>query len=104
MQRLDVALKEQVRKWLYDWVVQVKAEAERQAPVRTGYLQSTVYAVVNEWAVEVGAKAVYSFFVEFVNRYMSAHPFLYPAVQWFLPELETYIIGAIERAKAEAGL
>jgi hypothetical protein len=35
---------------------------------------------------------------------MSAQPFLYPTIQEFLPELEMNIIGAIEQAKAEAGL
>ncbi len=104
MQRLDAALQEQVRKWLYDWSQRVAEQASRNAPVRTGYLQSTIYAMVQEWVAEIGAKAAYSYFVEFGTRYMAAHPFLYPAVQQFLPELETNIIGAIEQAKSEAGL
>jgi HK97 gp10 family phage protein len=103
MQKLDLALQEQVRNWLYDWAKRVQAEAERQAPVRTGYLQSTIYARAKDWAVEVGASTAYAYFVEFGTRYMRAHPFLYPAVQQFLPELESYIIAGLEQAKSEAG-
>ena len=104
MQRLDKAMQERVRAWLYDWAQRVVDEAKRNAPIRTGYLQSKIYAMSHEWVVEIGAGAAYSYFVEFGTRYMIAHPFLYPAVQAFLPELETNIIGAIEQAKAEAGL
>ena len=104
MQRLDKAMQEQVRRWLYDWAQRVVDEAKRNAPVRTGYLRSKIYAMAQEWVVEIGAGAAYSYFVEFGTRYMTAHPFLYPAIQEFLPELEINIIGAIEQAKAEAGL
>lgn len=104
MQRLDAALQERVRAWLYDWAQRVVAEAKRRAPVRTGYLRSQIYALMKELLVEIGAAATYSYFVEFGTRYMAAHPFLFPAIQEFLPELEINIIGAIEQAKAEAGL
>jgi HK97 gp10 family phage protein len=104
MRRLDKAMQEQVRNWLYDWAQRVASEAKRKVPVRTGYLQSTIYAMAKNWVVEVGAEAAYAYCVEFGTRYMRAQPYLYPAVQEFLPELETNIIGAIEQAKAEAGL
>lgn len=104
MQRLDKALQERVRAWLYDWAQRVVAEAKRIAPVHTGYLRSKIYAMAQQWVVEIGAGAAYSYFVEYGTRYMLAHPFLYPAVQAFLPELETNIIGVIEQAKVEAGL
>ena len=104
MQRLDLALQEQVRKWLYDWAQRVAEQASRNAPVRTGYLKSTIYAEIKDWVAEIGAKAAYSYFVEFGTRYMAAHSFIYPAVQQFLPELEFNILGAIEQAKSEAGL
>jgi HK97 gp10 family phage protein len=103
MQRLDKAMQERVRAWLYDWAQRVAAMANRNAPERTGYLKSKIYAMVQDWHVEIGAAALYSYFVEFGTRYMAAQPFLYPAVQEFLPELETNIIGAIEQAKVKAG-
>jgi HK97 gp10 family phage protein len=104
LQKFDKELQEQVRAWLYDWAQRLAAQAAKNAPVRTGYLQSTVYAVVKEWVAEVGATATYAYFVEMGTRYMRAQPFLYPAVQEFLPELEANIIGAIEQAKSSAGL
>jgi HK97 gp10 family phage protein len=104
LQRFDRALQEQIRAWLNDWAQRVATQAERNTPVRTGYLRSTIYAEVKEWVAAVGARAAYSYFVEFGTRYMMAQPFLYPAVQSFLPELETNIVGAIEQAKSEAGL
>lgn len=104
LQKFDKELQEQVRAWLYDWAQRLAAEAARNAPVRTGYLQSTVFAMVKDWVAQVGATAAYSYFVEFGTRYMMARPFLYPAVEKFLPELETNIIGAIEQAKNSAGL
>ena len=104
IQRFDVALQEKVREWLYNWAQRVASEANRRAPERTGYLKSTIYATVQELVALVGARAAYSYFVEFGTRYMVAQPFLFPAVQEYLPELETNIIGAIEQAKTEAGL
>ena len=104
VQKFDRALQEQVRDWLYDWAQRLAAQAARNVPVRTGYLRSTVYAEIKDWVAEVGAKATYAYFVEMGTRYMRAQPFLYPAVQEFLPELETNIIGAIEQAKTEAAL
>jgi HK97 gp10 family phage protein len=103
MQHLDKAVQERVRAWLYDWAQRVASEANRNAPERTGYLKSTIYAMVQDWVAEIGASAAYSYFVEFGTRYMMAQPFLYPAVQQLLPELEFNIIGAIEQAKAQAG-
>jgi HK97 gp10 family phage protein len=104
MQRLDVAMQKEVHGYLVSWVEAIKAEAQKLVPVRTGYLQSTIYAKVKEWVAEVGADATYAVFVEFGTRFMQAHPFLQPAIQTHLPELESIIVSAIEQAKVEAGL
>lgn len=101
IQKFDEKL-QQVRAWLYEWAQKVKTKAEQNAPVRTGYLKSTIYAQVKEWVVEIGAKATYAYFVEFGTRHMRANPFLCPAIQEFLPELEMNLVGAIEQAKREA--
>ena len=76
----------------------------RTVPVRTGYLQSTIYAKVHEWIINIGADATYALFVELGTKYMQAHPYLYPAIQKYLPQLESDVIAAIEQAKVEAGL
>ncbi len=104
LEKFDAAMQEKVRAWLYEWAQKVKAQAEANAPVRTGYLKSTIYAMVKAWVAEIGATAAYSYFVEFGTRYMQAHAFLYPALEQFLPELEMNIVGAIEQAKVEASV
>ncbi len=104
MSRLNSAMQNEVYRCLVSWAADVKAEAMRNAPVRTGYLRSTIYAHIKEWVAEVGAEATYASYVELGTRYMSARPFLYPAIEKYLPELESLIVAAIEAAKLEAGL
>ena len=67
-------------------------------------MQSTIYAKISEWVAEIGADATYALFVELGTKYMQAQPYLYPAVQQYLPELEAVIVSAVEQAKTEAGL
>lgn len=104
MAKLDSSLQNQVYRYLASWAADVKADASRNAPIRTGYLRSTIYAVVKDWVVSLGADASYAYFVEFGTRFMSAQPYMWPALEKYLPELEFNIIGAIEQAKSEAGL
>lgn len=58
--------------------------AKNYAPVRTGFLRSSIY---HELGVDgqglfanVGARAHYAAFVEFGTRFMAAQPFLRPAL------------------------
>ena len=104
MQRFDSGMQREVHSFLVSWAADVKAEAMRQVPVRTGYLRSTIYAKIQEWVAEIGADASYALFVELGTKYMQAHPYLYPAIQEYLPQLETVVTAAIEQAKVEAGL
>ncbi len=104
MQQFDSGIQREVHSFLASWAADVKAEAMRQVPVRTGYLRSTIYAKIQEWVAEIGADASYAFFVELGTKYMQAHPYLYPAIQEYLPQLETVVTAAIEQAKVEAGL
>ena len=104
MLQFDGALQNQVYRFLASWATDVKAEAMRLVPVRTGYLRSTIYARINEWVAEIGAEATYALFVELGTRYMRAQPYLWPAIQQYLPQLENIICQAIDAAKAEAGL
>jgi len=78
--------------------------ARARVPVRTGYLRSTIYSRIKGWVAEVGAEAAYAMFVEFGTRHMQARPFLYPAIQEWLPVLEQIVCEAIDMAKAEAAL
>ena len=104
MMRLDVNMQRTVMEFLSEWAEAVKTRAQELVPVRTGYLQSTIYAVIKDWIAEVGAEAEYAAFVEFGTRYMMAQPYLYPALEQYLPELETVISAAIEEAARTAGL
>jgi HK97 gp10 family phage protein len=104
MQKFDSGMQRQVHRFLVSWAAYVKAQAVKNAPVVTGYLRSTIYARVKEWVAEIGADAAYALFVELGTRYMRAQPYLYPAIQQYLPELEAVVVSAIEQAKTEAGL
>jgi len=102
MKKLDSAIQRQVHRRLHGLVADIKASAQQRVPVRTGYLRSTIYAKVKEWIAEVGAEASYALYVELGTRYMRARPYLYPAIQEYLPQLEAIILEAIETAKREA--
>ncbi|MDI9577063.1 MAG: HK97 gp10 family phage protein [Thermoproteota archaeon] len=104
MQRLDSGMQRQVHRQLVSWAADVKALARKLVPIRTGYLQSTIYAKISEWVAEIGADATYALFVELGTKYMQAQPYLYPAIHEYLPQLESIIVSAIEQAKVEAGL
>jgi HK97 gp10 family phage protein len=102
--RFDAEMQRQVHEQLAKWAESVKTEAKRLVPVRTGYLRSTIFARIQEWNAEVGAEAAYAANVEFGTCYAMAQPFLQPAVQARLPELERVLLTAVDLAKAEAGL
>ena len=101
--RFDVEMQRHVHGQLAEWAEGVKTEAKRLVPVRTGYLRNTIFARVQEWTAEVGADAAYAANVEFGTRYAAAQPFLQPAVQARLPELERGLLAAVDLAKVEAG-
>lgn len=104
MNRLDNAMKSQVKAQLLDWAQAVKVDAERLVPVRTGYLQSSIYAKSREWQVEVGAEAAYAAAVEFGTHNTRAQPYLNPTVEAYLPVLERFMLQALDLAKSEAQL
>lgn len=101
LQSFDQALQRNVHSQLASWAADVKAEAMRKAPVRTGYLRSSIYAKVQDWVVQLGAEATYALFVELGTRYMMAQPYLWPAIQEYLPQLEQLVKDAIKAAKRE---
>jgi HK97 gp10 family phage protein len=104
MQSFDSGMQRHVHRLLASWAADVKALAKQLAPVRTGHLRSSIYAKISEWVAEIGAEATYALFVELGTRYMQAQPYLYPAIQEHLPQLEAIICEAIDAAKSEAGL
>ena len=103
MRNFDSGIQKHVHRLLASWAADVKASARQLVLVRTGHLQQSIYAEVREWVVQIGAEATYAMFVEFGTRYMQARPYLYPAIQAYLPQLEEIIQEAIDAAKVEAG-
>ena len=99
----DSTMQRYVHAKLVSWAEDVKTEAIRRAPVKTGHLRSSIYSLVKDWVVNIGAEATYALFVELGTRYLRARPYLYPSVQLYLPQLEQAISEAIDAAKAEAG-
>ena len=104
LSRFDTAMQNRVQEQLNEWAESVKADAERLVPVRTGYLQSTIFAKSQGWQIEVGAEASYASAVEFGTRYARAKPYLAPAVEAYLPSLERVLLEALDLAKGEAQL
>jgi HK97 gp10 family phage protein len=104
LNRFDSTMQNRVQQKLLEWAENVKAEAERLVPVRTGYLQSTIFAKSEGWQIEVGAEAAYAASVEFGTRYTQAKPNLAPSIEAYLPRLEQVLLEALDSAKAEAQL
>lgn len=104
MSKFDSGLQRHVHRYLASLAADVKAEARRLVPVRTGYLKSKIYARIQEWVAQIGADAAYALFVELGTRHMRAQPYLWPAIQQYLSQLENIICQAIDAARAEAGL
>jgi HK97 gp10 family phage protein len=104
LSRFDAAMIARVHEKLFEWCEAVRTLAQAAAPVRTGYLRDHIFAEVNDWVGSVGSEATYSVFVEFGTRYMRAQPFLFPAIQAQLPQLEGILIEAIKLAKEATGL
>ena len=99
----ESTLQRYVHAKLVGWAEGVKTEAMRRAPVKTGHLRSSIYVLVKDWVVNIGAEATYALFVEVGTRTLRARPYLYPSIQLYLPQLQGLIGEAIDAAKAEAG-
>jgi len=99
----ESTLQRYVHAKLVGWAEDVKTEAMQRAPVKTGHLRGSIYALVKDWVVNIGAEATYALFVELGTRILRARPCLYPSIQQYLPQLEQAISEAIDAAKAEAG-
>jgi HK97 gp10 family phage protein len=104
LNRLDSEMQAQVQQRLAEWAETVKIEASRLVSVRTGYLRSTIFARTQQWQAEVGAEAAYAAAVEFGTTRASARPFIQPALQQHLPELERVLLEALDSARTEASV
>ena len=102
LRHLDAAMIENVRYALVFEAEPIKTVAQYLCPVRTGYLRSTIYALIEGWILKLGASAHYARYVEFGTRFMRAVRFLSRAVELRLQSLVNAINQAIDRAIREA--
>ena len=101
-QRLDLTMKIKVQQRLVSLGETIKETARQIAPVRTGYLRSTIFSEAREWTVKVGAYARYAVYVEFGTRFMRGFHFLNRAMETHLPQLTHLIDNSIDEAITEA--
>jgi len=80
----------------------MKSTAQQLAPIRTGYLMSTIFGRVEDWVLKLGATAPYAVYQEFGTRYIRARHFLSNAVELGMQSLIDRINHAIEEAKTGA--
>jgi len=99
LSRLDETMRGLVHDALSTEAYELRTLAQDLAPRRTGYLARTVFAEsLGEWSFKLGARAPYSFFVEFGTRFMQARRFLSRAVELGMVGLVQRVNMAIREA------
>jgi len=98
MERLDTSMKTRVQQRLQDLADSIKETAQRLAPVRTGYLRSTIFTEKANWTVKVGALAPYAAYVEFGTRFMHGRRFLSQAMETH----SSLLVGIVSQAVNES--
>jgi len=103
IEKLDKATQDYVQDALVQTAQAIALRARQLAPVRTGQLMQSIYAIgAGQWAVTVGAYASYALFQEFGTRHQQPRYFLTRALQESLPQLLSLIGLAVQRAVEEA--
>jgi len=98
MDSVDTNMQLAVRDELQRFGDLIKNDAEKNAPVLTGFLRSTIYAQVKEWVLYVGAWADYAKFQEFGTRFISGLHFISNAIQSYWPQIRDFMARAINEA------
>lgn len=102
MEQADASMKARVQQRLEDLAESIKETAQRIAPVRTGYLRSTIFIEAAEWTVKVGASAPYAVYVEYGTRFMHGRRFISQAVETHGPQLANIVDEAVNESLVEA--
>ncbi len=76
---------------------EMEATARQLVPVRTGFLQSTIYhkAGAEDLSMELGATANYAIYVEMGTRRMAAQPYIRPAFDAAQQKMLDFLIHGI---------
>jgi len=101
MERIDASVRVRVQERLQELAEAIKETAQRIAPVRTGYLRSTIFTEAAEWTVKVGASAPYAAYVEFGTRFMHGRRFLSQAVDMHRLQLVNIVDEAVNESVLE---
>jgi HK97 gp10 family phage protein len=102
MERMDASMKARVQQRLEELAGAIKEMAQHLAPVRTGYLRSTIFTETAEWTVKVGASAPYAAYVEYGTRFMQGRRFLSRAVETHRSQLVNIVGEAVDQSVEEA--
>ena len=102
MERTDASMKARVQQRLEELAESIKDTAQRIAPVRTGYLRSTIFTKAAEWTVKVGASAPYAAYVEFGTRFIHGRRFLSQAIETHRLQLVNIVSEAVNESILEA--
>jgi len=79
--------------------MRMKGYAESICPVRTGYLKSTIhFTMLESLNYEFGADADYASYVEMGTWKIAARPFIRPAFEAHLADINQSIVDALMRA------
>jgi len=102
MEQADASMKALVQQRLEEFAESIKETAQRIAPVRTGYLRSTIFTEAAEWTVKVGASAPYAAYVEYGTRFMHGRRFLSQAIEIHRLQLVNIVGEAVSESLVEA--
>lgn len=101
LESLGPSIKDHVHDALIEQGEILKNTAQAFAPRRTGYLESTIYAKVENLVLKVGASAPYAVFLELGTRFIQSRRFLARAFEYCLPGLLRRISEAVDQAIQE---
>ena len=75
--------------------LEIERDAKLNAPVDTGMLRASITSTGGGSEYEIGTNIEYAPFVEYGTRYMAAQPFLLPAFDEVVKNLQANIMKAV---------
>ena len=75
--------------------LEIERDAKLNAPVDTGMLRASITSTGSGSEYEIGTNIEYAPFVEFGTKYMAAQPFLFPAFEKGVRDLQKNIKKAV---------
>ena len=91
---IEKAIKKK-KKELQLTALEIERDAKLNAPVDTGMLRASITSTGSGSEYEIGTNIEYAPFVEFGTKYMAAQPFLFPAFEKGVRDLQKNIKKAV---------